>query len=127
MDIKHTPSGDSNITIQFVDQAWEKLNAVPVDREGEYTFALRPRTEKCYNRLLCEVRVEASIKIVTLRSTYRVQNRTLYPLEIAVGEGGDNSGGGSVIVKLGTTSHNLCESIDSQAIQLRVKIILSLL
>lgn len=98
---EHTPSGDSNITIQFVDQAWEKLSGVPVDREGEYTFALRPKTEKCYNRLLCEVRVEASTKIVTLRSTYRVQNRTLYPLEIAVGEGGDQSGsGGGVIVKL---------------------------
>ncbi|KAF8274093.1 hypothetical protein EI94DRAFT_1696360 [Lactarius quietus] len=81
-----------------------KLSGVPVDREGEYTFALRPRTEQCYNRLLCEVRVEASIKIVTLRSTYRVQNRTLYPLEIAIGEGGDQSGGGGVIVKLGTTS-----------------------
>ncbi|KAI9460579.1 hypothetical protein BJY52DRAFT_1117906 [Lactarius psammicola] len=97
---EHTPSGDSSITIQFVDQAWEKLSSVPVDREGEYTFALRPRTEKCYNRLLCEVRVEASTKVVTLRSTYRVQNRTLYPLEIAVGEPGDHSGGGGVIVKL---------------------------
>jgi vacuolar protein sorting-associated protein 13A/C len=96
---EHTPSGDSSITVQFVDQAWEKLSSVPVDREGEYTFALRPRTEQCYNRLLCEVRVEANIKIVTLRSTYRVQNRTLYPLEIAIGEGGDHSGGG-VIVKL---------------------------
>ena len=127
MDIKHTPSGDSSITIQFVDQAWEKLSGVPVDKEGEYTFALRPRTEKCYNRLLCEVRVEASIKIVTLRSTYRVQNRTLYPLEIAVGEGGDHSGSGGVIVKLGATSYNMNEDIYSQAIQLPVKIILFLL
>src|SRR6266702_2654501 len=128
MNIKHTPSGDSSITIQFVDQAWEKLSAVPVDREGEYTFALRPRTEKCYNRLLCEVRVEANTKIVTLRSTYRVQNRTLYPLEIAVGEAGDHSGGGGgVIVKLGATPSNLCEDIDSQVIQLPVRIILFLL
>lgn len=103
------------------------MSGVPVDREGEYTFALRPRTEKCYNRLLCEVRVEASIKIVTLRSTYRVQNRTLYPLEIAVGEGGDHSGAGGVIVKLGTTFYNLCEGINSQVIQLRDRIILSLL
>lgn len=127
MDIKHTPSGDSSITIQFVDQSWEKLSGVPVDREGEYTFALRPRIEKCYNRLLCEVRVEASIKIVTLRSTYRVQNRTLYPLEVAVGEGGDQSGGGGVVVKLGAKSSSLCEDIDSQVVQLPVRIILFLL
>src|SRR6266404_8401328 len=115
-DIKHTPSGDSSITIQFVDQAWEKLSGVPVDREGEYTFALRPRTEKCYNRLLCEVKVEASTKIVTLRSTYRVHNRTLYPVEIAVGEGGDHTGSG-ITVKLGAASYAICEDIDSQVIQ----------
>ena len=100
MTFKHAPSGDSSITIQFTDQAWERLSSVPVDREGEYTFVLRPRTEKYYNRLLCEVKVEASTKVVTLRSTYRVHNRTLYPLEIAIGEGGDNTNGG-IVVKLG--------------------------
>lgn len=97
---EHAPSGDSSITVQFADQVWEKLSGIPVDREGEYTFALRPRAEKYYNRLLCEVKVEASTKIVTLRSTYRVHNRTLYPLEIAVGEGGESSSGGGVVVKL---------------------------
>ena len=99
---KHAPSSDSSITVQFADQVWEKLNAVPVDREGEYTFALRPRAEKYYNRLLCEVKVEASTKVVTLRSTYRVHNRTLYPLEVAIGEGGESAGGG-VVIKLGAT------------------------
>jgi vacuolar protein sorting-associated protein 13A/C len=96
---EHAPSGDSSITIQFIDQVWEKLSSVPVDKEGEYTFALRPRTEKYYNRLLCEVKVEANTKVVTLRSTYRVHNRTLYPLEIAIGEGGESPSGG-VVVKL---------------------------
>ena len=104
MTFKHAPSGDSSITIQFVDQVWEKLSSVPVDREGEYTFALRPRTEKYYNRLLCEVKVEANTKVVTLRSTYRVHNRTLYPLEIAIGEAGESPSGG-VVVKLGATCH----------------------
>ncbi|KAI9512588.1 hypothetical protein F5148DRAFT_973480 [Russula earlei] len=98
---EHAPSGDSSITVQFPDQAWEILGAVPVDREGEYSFVLRPKTEKCYTRILCQVKVEASTKIVTLRSTYRVHNRTLYPLEIAIGEGGDGtSSSGVVVVKL---------------------------
>ena len=110
---KHAPSGDSSITIQFADQVWEKLSGVPVDKEGEYTFALRPRAEKYYNRLLCEVKVEASTKIVTLRSTYRVHNRTLYPLEIAVGEGGESSSGGVVVVKLGMTCHKPCGAVIS--------------
>jgi vacuolar protein sorting-associated protein 13A/C len=119
VSFKHAPSGDSSITIQFVDQPWEKLSGVPVDREGEYTFALRPKTENYYNRLLCEVKVEASTKVVTLRSTYRVHNRTLYPLEIAVGEGGDHAGGG-VTVKLGATCHNLQDFVISIGTQHRV-------
>jgi vacuolar protein sorting-associated protein 13A/C len=106
MTFKHAPSGDSSITIQSTDQAWEKLGAVPVDREGEYTFVLRPRTERCYNRLLCEVKVEASTKIVTLRSTSRVHNRTLYPVEIAIGDGGDSTTCGGIAVKLGSTCLN---------------------
>jgi vacuolar protein sorting-associated protein 13A/C len=110
---KHAPSGDSSITVQFADQVWEKLSGIPVDMEGEYTFALRPRAEKYYNRLLCEVKVEASTKIVTLRSTYRVHNRTLYPLEIAVGEGGESSNGGVVVVKLGMTCHGSCGAVIS--------------
>jgi vacuolar protein sorting-associated protein 13A/C len=112
MPFQHAPSGDSSITIQFTDQPWEKLSAVPVDREGEYSFALRPRTEKYYNRLLCEVKVEASTKIVTLRSTYRVHNRTLYPVEIAIGEGGDSTAGGGIVVKLGATQPNCSWSGD---------------
>jgi vacuolar protein sorting-associated protein 13A/C len=122
MSSKHTPSGDSSISIEFVDQVWEKLSGIPVDREGQYTFALRPRTEECYNRLLCEVKVEASTKVVTLRSTYRVHNRTLYPLEIAVGEDGDHSGGGATTVKLGATCHSPREGIISIGTQLRVRI-----
>ncbi len=113
MTLKHAPSGDSSITIQFADQVWEKLSGVPVDREGEYTVSLRPRTEKYYNRLLCDVKVEASTKIVTLRSTYRVHNRTLYPLEIAIGESGESPSGGVVVVKLGTTFFNSCGAVIS--------------
>jgi hypothetical protein len=53
-----------------------------VDREGEYAFTLRPRTEKYPARLLCEVKVVDNVKIVTIRSTYLVENSTLYPLEL---------------------------------------------
>jgi|SRR5712671_6013530 len=122
MIFKHAPSGDSSIAVQFIDQAWEKLSSVPVDKEGEYSFSLRPKTEKCYNRLLCQVKVEASTKIVTLRSTYSVHNRTLYPLEIAIGEGGDGTSGGVVVVKLGVTRLDLAGSCDLTVTQHRVRI-----
>lgn len=53
-----------------------------MDREGEFTFSLRPRMEKYTDRLLCAVSVQDNVKIVTLRSTYLVENQTFYPLEL---------------------------------------------
>lgn len=38
--------------------------------------------EKYTDRLLCAVTVEDNVKIVTLRSTYLMENLTFYPLEL---------------------------------------------
>lgn len=82
---KHvSSSGQHSIGLRFVGKAWEQLRGIPVDREGEYTFSLRPQTEKYSNRLLCEVKVEDNVKVVTIRSTYKVENQTLYPLELTL-------------------------------------------
>ncbi|KAJ3917835.1 vacuolar protein sorting-associated protein 13 [Lentinula edodes] len=77
-------SGQHNIGIRFVNKSWEHLRSIPVDREGEFVFPLKPRTEKHTNRLLCEVKVEDNVKVVTIRSTYKVENQTLYPLEVTL-------------------------------------------
>lgn len=79
-----TSSGRSQIGVQFVGKAWDRLRSIPVDREGEYVFSLRPRIEKYVDRLLCEVKVQDNVKVVTLRSTYKLDNNTLYPLELAL-------------------------------------------
>jgi vacuolar protein sorting-associated protein 13A/C len=34
------------------------------------------------HRLLCEVIVQDNVKVVTLRSTYKVENECMYPLEV---------------------------------------------
>ncbi|KAG6381178.1 vacuolar protein sorting-associated protein 13 [Boletus reticuloceps] len=75
-------SEQHNIGIQIIGKPWEALRGIPVDKEGEFTFSLRPRMEKYADRLLCEVTVEDNVKIVTLRSTYLVVNLTFYPLEL---------------------------------------------
>ncbi|KAG2159854.1 vacuolar protein sorting-associated protein 13 [Suillus bovinus] len=77
-------SEQHNIGIQIVGKPWEALRGIPVDREGEYTFSLRPRMETYADRLLCAVSVEDNVKIVTLRSTYLVENQTFYPLELTL-------------------------------------------
>ncbi|KAI8995643.1 vacuolar protein sorting-associated protein 13 [Trametes punicea] len=77
-------SGHNSIGIQIVGKQWEHLRSIPVDREGEYTFSLRPRTEKYAHRLVCEVKVQGNVKLVVLRSTYKIENSTLYPLELTL-------------------------------------------
>ncbi|KAF5390329.1 hypothetical protein D9757_002946 [Collybiopsis confluens] len=77
-------SGQHSIGIRFVNKPWEHLRSVPVDREGEFVFPLKPKTEKYTNRLLCEIEVVDNVKQVTIRSTYKVENHTLYPLEITL-------------------------------------------
>jgi len=68
--------------IQFVDKSWEQIRGVPVGREGEFVYLLRPHTAKYPERLMCEVKVVENTKIITIRSTYKVENLTLYPLEL---------------------------------------------
>lgn len=65
-----------------MEHSWEPLRGIPVDREGEYVFALRPRTEKYPTRVLLDVKVVENTKVITIRSTYKVENLTLYPLEL---------------------------------------------
>ncbi|OSX67568.1 hypothetical protein POSPLADRAFT_1064162 [Postia placenta MAD-698-R-SB12] len=79
-----TSSGRASIGLQFTGKSWEHLRSIPVDREGEFTFSLRPRTEKLAYRLLVEVQVQENTKVVTLRSVYQVINETLYPLELTL-------------------------------------------
>ncbi|KAF9241379.1 vacuolar protein sorting-associated protein 13 [Melanogaster broomeanus] len=77
-----TTSDQHNIGVQIVGKPWEALRGIPVDREGEFTFSLRPRTTQYTDRLLCAVAVQDNVKVVTLRSTYLVENQTFYPLEL---------------------------------------------
>ncbi|KAI0094888.1 vacuolar protein sorting-associated protein 13 [Irpex rosettiformis] len=77
-------TGHNSIGLQFIGKQWEQVRSIPVDKEGEYTFSLRPRTGKYAHRVLCEVVVHDNVKVVTLRSTYKVENRTLYPVELVM-------------------------------------------
>jgi vacuolar protein sorting-associated protein 13A/C len=76
------------IGIHLVGKPWERLRAIPVDREGEYIFSLKPRTEQYTTRLLCEVKVVENVKEIVFRSTYRIENQTFYPLELTLVDDG---------------------------------------
>ncbi|QRV76706.1 vacuolar protein sorting-associated protein 13 [Ceratobasidium sp. AG-Ba] len=70
------------IGVQFQGKSWEPVKGIPVDREGEFVYALRPNLDKIMDRLLCEITVQDNIKVITLRSTYNVENLTSYPIEL---------------------------------------------
>ncbi|KIO33566.1 hypothetical protein M407DRAFT_3889 [Tulasnella calospora MUT 4182] len=74
----------NSIAVQFQNKPWDAIRAIPVDREGEFVYALRPRTQKTADRLLCEVTVKDNVKHVTLRSTYKLENNTLYPIDVVL-------------------------------------------
>ncbi|KAL4070939.1 vacuolar protein sorting-associated protein 13 [Scleroderma citrinum] len=71
-----------SICVRILGKPWEAVRGIPVDREGEFTFSLRPKGDRYTDRLLCAITVEDNVKVVTLRSTYLVVNHTFYPLEL---------------------------------------------
>ncbi|KAL0951191.1 hypothetical protein HGRIS_007919 [Hohenbuehelia grisea] len=77
---EHEASSEDNYLGIGFESRWRDLR-VPVNKEGEFVFALDRNSP---HRLLCEVTVEDTVKIITLRSTYKVENQTLYPLEVAM-------------------------------------------
>ncbi|KAG8963047.1 hypothetical protein FRC03_003482 [Tulasnella sp. 419] len=77
-------SRNNSIAVQFEGKTWEQVHNIPVDREGEFVYALRPKIDKVADRLLCEVVVKDNIKVVILRSTYKIENRTLYPVDLVL-------------------------------------------
>lgn len=63
------------------------IPGIPVDREGEFIYSLLPRTQEVADRLLIEVTAKDNVKIVTLRSTYKVENKTLCPIDVVLVDG----------------------------------------
>lgn len=93
-------SGRNSIGIRFDNKPWEQLRSVPVDNEGEFIYSLRPRTSRGSNKLMCEIVIKDNVKTVTLRSTYKIENQTFYPLEVTLV---DNTGHPvSSVDKIGT-------------------------
>ncbi|KAH7345058.1 hypothetical protein B0J17DRAFT_763771 [Rhizoctonia solani] len=72
------------IGVQFQGKSWEPVKGIPVDREGEFVYGLRPVLDKVMDRLLCEITVKDNVKIITLRSTYNVENLTSYTMELVL-------------------------------------------
>ncbi|KAL1410608.1 Vacuolar protein sorting-associated protein 13 [Vanrija albida] len=63
---------------------WEPVRGISVDRAGEHVLNLRPKIDKVTHQLMCEIKLENNIKIITIRSTLNVENQTSLPVEMIV-------------------------------------------
>ncbi|KAI9770443.1 MAG: hypothetical protein M1840_003329 [Geoglossum simile] len=81
-----TPEGNASVVgVRLAGSGFDSINKIPVNREGETLYNLRPTQDKVLHRLLVEVKLGAdNIKYITFRSPLLVENNTQIPVEIGV-------------------------------------------
>ncbi|KAK6505305.1 hypothetical protein TWF481_007211 [Arthrobotrys musiformis] len=84
------PEGGGGVVgVKLEDTPFESVTKIPVNREGEETYALRPRANKIVHRLLCEVHLGTdNVKYITFRSPLLVENNTQIPIELGILDSG---------------------------------------
>ncbi|KFA74354.1 hypothetical protein S40288_06674 [Stachybotrys chartarum IBT 40288] len=80
-----TESNQNNVSITLDGSGFDAVKSVRLNREGEYIYNLRPKTDNVLHRLCVEVSLGAdNVKYVTLRSPFVVENATQIPVELGV-------------------------------------------
>ncbi|PNS16408.1 Vacuolar protein sorting-associated protein 13 [Sphaceloma murrayae] len=80
------PEGATGLVgIKLEESGFDSIDRIPVNREGEALYNLRPRRDKVQHRLLVEVSLGAdNVKNIIFRSPLLVENNTQVPIEIGV-------------------------------------------
>lgn len=73
------------IGIKLEGSGFDSIDRIPVNREGESLYNLKPRKDKVQHRMLVEVKLGTdNVKYITLRSPMLVENHTQIPVELGV-------------------------------------------
>ncbi|KAG9239707.1 putative vacuolar protein sorting-associated protein 13 [Amylocarpus encephaloides] len=73
------------VGIRLEGSGFDSINKIPVTREGETIYNLRPRKNQTMHRLLVEVTLgEDNVKCITFRSPLLVENKTQIPVDLGV-------------------------------------------
>jgi vacuolar protein sorting-associated protein 13A/C len=71
--------------VRLKDCEFEPVSQIPINREGERIYNLRPKKDEIRHRLLVEVVLGTdNVKYVTFRSPLLVENKTQIPIELGV-------------------------------------------
>jgi len=86
-----TPEGQSGIVgVKLEGSGFDSISRIPVVREGEMVYSLKPKRDNVLHRLLVEVSLGAdNVKYITFRSPLLVENNTQIPVELGVFSPGD--------------------------------------
>ena len=81
-----SPEGSTGVVgIKLEGSGFDSIERIPVNREGETLYNLKPRKDKVLHRLLVEVKLGAdNVKYITFRSPLVVENNTQIPVELGV-------------------------------------------
>ena len=80
------PEGGSGVIgLKLEGSGFNDVTRIPVNKEGESIYSLRPRKDKTLHRLLVEVELaEDNVKYITFRSPLLIENNTQIPVEIGI-------------------------------------------
>ena len=81
-----TPEGLSGVVgVKLEGSGFDSVSQIPVVREGEIIYNLRPKKSNVLHRLLVEVNLGAdNVKYITFRSPLLVENNTQIPVELGI-------------------------------------------
>lgn len=81
-----TPEGHGGLVgVKLEGSGFDSLSRIPVFREGEILYALKPKKDSVLHRLLVEVKLGAdNVKYITFRSPFVIENNTQIPVELGV-------------------------------------------
>jgi vacuolar protein sorting-associated protein 13A/C len=81
-----SPENSNGIVgIRLEGSGFDSINKIPITREGETIYNLRPRKNQIMHRLLVEVSLgDDNVKCITFRSPLLVENKTQIPVELGV-------------------------------------------
>ncbi|KAJ5532503.1 hypothetical protein N7494_009055 [Penicillium frequentans] len=81
-----SPEGQGGIVgVKLEGSGFDSINRIPVVREGEVIYSLKPKRDNVLHRLLVEVKLGAdNVKYITFRSPLLVENNTQIPVELGV-------------------------------------------
>ena len=81
-----SPEGSAGVVgIKLEGSGFDSIDRIPVNREGETLYNLKPRKDKILHRLLVEVKLGLdNVKYITFRSPLVLENNTQIPVEMGV-------------------------------------------